>query len=273
MKTIDVKKVDIDNLQPYSIYKPEVLKFDNDRILKLLSYYEADKENTMYILNELYNNRELLPKEFCIPDTLVRTEEGYEGFLIKEIKNSIELGDVLESDYFSHEEKIDYLKKIGSILRACDESRKHKNLKKLAIGDVHEANFLVTPKDKKVHVIDLDTARIGSSAVEISKYLSPVSISSYLPWKYNKKSFYTETSAKTDLYCYIIIILNYLAGTNVASFTPEKYAEYMEKLSRAGVLPELIKDFYAIINDSRINNPDYLLDSIDEKTLVKTRIK
>lgn len=60
--------------------------------------------------------------------------------------------------------------------------RKYTELKDFYIGDIHEDNFLVDTEKQEIFVADLDSCKIADYKV-------------------------TE---ETDIYCYIIMILNYL---------------------------------------------------------------
>jgi len=276
MKKIKMSVEDLYSLEPFNISHANVSKMllsSGPHIIKRLEGSRAYNDNVIYTVEELHNQRDILPIEFCIPDGLVETEDGIEAITVPEVLDSSSLGYVLSSWEFSHQQKIEYLKKFGALLRRCDELRKKRHMHNFAICDVQEENILVVPKKNEIRVIDMDTCRIGSGLSSQAKYLTPYSLAMYVPSKYHNRSHfgYVAANRDSDLFCYIIIILNYLAGQNIANISLEDFYYYIDHLDFLGFNHELLSIFASIVAPGQNSNPDYLLDTIDEKVISKCR--
>ena len=276
MERINVSSSELDEITPLLESHENVGEYilcGKHYILKFLESSKAYRDNSIYVLEKLDSCRSLFPKEFCLPEYWIESSGKLEAFLMPKITDSLTLRTVLKSSYFSHKEKIKYLKELGALLRKCDNLRQKKGMRNFAIGDLQETNVLVAPGKGTIKVIDMDTCRIGQSASSQALYLTPFSLAIYAPSKYkNIKSLgYFEVNRETDLFCYIMIILNYLIDSGMSNIKLDDFYYYIDKLEDAGVNHELVSIFYGIINRGTNDNPDYLLDTIDEKTLSKIR--
>ena len=276
MERIFISSYDLAKLKPISGMHTRVCKYSvmgTPHILKFIDGSQSYTANTLYTINELDRNRNILPSEFCLPDFLVQTEFQIQAFTEPMVENCSTLQHFLAFSDFCHREKIDYLKKFGSLLRKCDEVRKNREMRNFAICDVQEENVLVVPLERKIKVVDMDTCRIGRGFSSQAKYLTPYSLAMYVPKKYRTRNQfgYIEATKDSDLFCYTIMILNYIAGTNIANLDREEFYNYIDYLSYIGFNQELLNIFYRIASEGENINPDYLLDSIDEKILSKAR--
>ncbi len=95
----------------------------------------------------------------------------------------------------------------------------------------------------------------------------------YKPNPENNGTGHIVPSEDTDLYCYIMIILNYLYGDRVNNMSIEEFYEYMTYLSKIGVHKELLNVFEKIVSNCHNDNPGYLLDSLSEETIYRSHIK
>ena len=158
--------------------------------------------------------------------------------------------------------------------------REYTNISDFYINDLHESNFIVD-KDDNVMVIDIDSCKINGNGIFNSKYLSSKSFISEI-YKYQKNGSnpkyktYEDGYHKysldmsgafvpdenTDLYCYIIVILNFLYGDNISRFNLEEFYSYIEYLQTIGVDKELLDIFDKIVSESTNENPYILLDSL-----------
>ena len=144
------------------------------------------------------------------------------------------------------------------------------------INDLHESNFIVDSNDN-VKVIDIDSCKINHNKIFNSKYLSSRSFINEI-YKYGKNIDSTDTEyhkystdvsgafipdENTDLYCYIIVILNFLYGENTARFTLQEFYDYLSYLESIGVDKELLSYFDKIVDGSPNENPYELLDSLN----------
>ncbi len=264
------------SLDPISCEHPRVCRILIDGVPHIVKRFDGNRaynENTLYTVEQLSKFQDAMPMEFCIPDFLIDTEYRIGAFSVREEIGSVTLRYVLNSDSFTHKEKIEYLKRLGLLLRKCDELRKMRHMRKFAIGDIQEENILINPTLQKMSVVDLDSCRIGTNHSSQAKYLTPYSLAMYVPDKYRLARFfaYIDVNRDSDLFCYMIIILNYIAGDNVANLDIDEFENYLGYLDYLGFNKELLSAFYGMVKSGINTNPDYLLDSIDENLLNKAR--
>ena len=208
----------------------------------------------------------MLPEKFCIPEGLIESDGKINGFYLPFIKGN-NLQKLLSSREISHNQKIKYLKAVGNLL---DEI---KNLR-MYLNDLHEDNFMIDQNDN-LKVIDLDSSVIGEVKPFASKYLTPFSLAAHID-KYKKindnESFgYIYPTHDTDLYCYIIVILNYLFDAKISSYNKNQFSNLLNFLDSVCIDKELIDIFSFIITNEKNINPVNYLDTITEKQLVKLR--
>ena len=121
----------------------------------------------------------------------------------------------------------------------------------------------------EVRVVDMDSCRIGNNHSGGAKYLTPLSMAALFPDKY--RVFPLKADRNTDLYCYVIMILNYLTNKDIYDLDLREFNYLLRYLSNIGFSQELIQIFYGIIYDKLNRNPDYLLDTINVELLQKAR--
>ncbi len=267
MKTIFIKSRDIFCLDRLDDFNSRLYRIELKGEVKVFKTGFTKKKNNLnliYTLEELDKGRRYFPSYFCLPEALVKSEDGFEGFIMPILEGRIGLDELLNSPDFSHSTKIECLKKVGLILRDCDTLRTKKGLSKFALSDVHEGNFLVDSKTKEVSLIDLDSCKIGSNVPGEAKYLTPGSISNYC-------RMYKKISKETDLFCYIIMVLNYITGVNSSQMSPDEYYNLLNYLVSIECNPRLVQIFYNALRRIENENPDTVLDSISEDTVNKSR--
>lgn len=234
------------------------------KVIKLLSEYEM--EDKKYILNEIYRNRKDMPYEFIIPDYLVKGET-VNGYMMPFVEG-YNLSSILNCEHITLKDKIYYLKKIGKLLE------KLKNYEDLHINDLHEDNILVDIDTKQIKVLDMDTIKINNSLTFPAKYLGQFSLINTTPKYRLVKTLeeYAIADRNTDIYCYSIMILNYLADRIVDCMSKEEFNNYLNYLDSIGMDRELLDVFHRLIEkEDNINPMDYL-DSITEEQVLKARI-
>ena len=158
--------------------------------------------------------------------------------------------------------------------------REYTSISDFYINDLHESNFIVT-KDDRIKVIDIDSCKINDNGIFNSKYLSSKSFIKEI-YKYGKNDennskyktydtyhkYSTDITGafipdeNTDLYCYIIVILNFLYEANIQNFTLQEFYDYLEYLQSLGIDHELISSFEKIASESNNDNPYELLYSL-----------
>lgn len=251
----------------------------------LYVFGEAITENKLYTINELYNNKEHLPNEFVLPDNLIEVDDRFDGFTTPLIVGT-NLSLILDSKNIPNKEKIHYLKEVGRVLDNLKQIRKHTPVKELYINDLHSDNIMIDT-NKEIKFIDLDSSRINDNKPFPSKFLCTgnllkyVNASKYQIYNdeqimyeaYNDKrgfSFY-EANENTDLFCYIIMILNFLYGDNVNKMTTTEFYNYINYLEKVGFNNELINSFMKIVDNCDNFNPVKDLDSLNDEQIVRAK--
>lgn len=294
METISLTKKRFESLTPYElpnyVYNTEgtlyVLPIKNRwatafKLLKRL-YLTNGKVfgNKLQTINSLIDNKEELAiDEIVFPEKIATVGGEIVGFTMPLIE-SINLSTALKSQEISNERKINYLKQIGEILAKMKLRRDYTSITDFYINDLHESNFIVDKNDT-VKVIDIDSCKINGNGIFNSKYLSRKSFISEVykygknnecninpdyPYTYHKYS--TDITGafvpdeNTDLYCYIIVILNFLYGDNIGNFTLQEFYDYLEYLQKIGINQELLSYFEKIATCSENENPYELLDCL-----------
>jgi serine/threonine protein kinase len=221
----------------------------------------------------LSHYKEFLPKNFYIPDSLISVSNEIVGFTIPKCEG-ITLSTLLQDKNIKVGEKIFYLKQIGGLLEQLKNIRKYTELKEFYINDLHEANFLVNPLNKEIGIIDLDSSKIFNNLPFPARYLTPVSLANNVPEKYIVNPIenfggYIVADEDTDLYCYSIMILNYLYGKNVNNFSLDNYYEYLNYLSYLGISQELVDTFAGLVVPKHNTNPLFSLESLTEEQVYR----
>ena len=237
--------------------------------------------NKLQTINSLIDNKnELDIEEIVFPEKIATVGGEIIGFTMPLI-DSINLSTALKSKDIDNERKIKYLKQIGMILEKMQLRRDYTSISDFYINDLHESNFVVDKNDN-VKVIDIDSCKINGNDIFNSKYLSQKSFINEVykyqknnecnpqdndyPYSYHKYS--TDITGafvpdrNTDLYCYIMVILNFLYGNNIQNFTLQDFYDYLEYLQYIGVNQELLTYFEKIATCSENENPYELLDSL-----------
>ena len=291
METINITKKRFESLECYDlpnyVFNTEgtlyvlPIKSRWDTKMKLLKrlYLTNGKVfgNKLQTINSLIDNKEELDiEEIVFPEKIATVSGEIVGFTMPLIE-SINLSTALRSREISNERKIKYLKQIGLILEKMQLRRDYTSIKEFYINDLHESNFIVDNNDN-VKVIDIDSCKINGNDIFNSKYLSSKSFINEI-YKYQKNNncnlsdneyhkYSTDITGayipdeNTDLYCYMIVILNFLYEDNVARFNLQEFYDYLDYLDNIGIDKELLTYFENIVTGSQNENPYPLLDSL-----------
>lgn len=118
---------------------------------------------------------------------------------------------------------------------------------------------------KQLGIVDLDSCRIGSRFSYTAKYLTPFSLVKTQPDKYEINQIigngpgYIVPDQNSDIYCYIVMILNYITGSIFKYFTIDNFYDYLTILSNMGINPDLLYLIEKIVTkDDNINPYEYL---------------
>ena len=253
---------------------------------KIYIYEDKDKWNKrMHLVKRLYINSgpifsnklatinslvdyqdDIDMPELVYPEKLLTIDREIVGFTMPYVP-STNLKEILTSSKTPAEVKIKYLKDIGTILEKMEEVRKYAELEDFYLNDLHEGNFIVD-EEGSLRVIDLDSCKIAGNMPFCSKYLSGLNYSlASLPGKYKKSNFRCSgdiiPNKDSDLYCYIITVLNTIFGRETQRLPLETFYDYLDYLRKIGVSTELIDIIFDIYSNKPNTNPKELLDGLE----------
>lgn len=222
--------------------------------------------NKLLTINTLIDQKEALNiEEIIMPEKLVVSNGKIIGFTMDYIDN-YNLKDLFLNSKIDNKTMLKYLKEIGEILEKIRKLNEYNTSINFYLNDVHEANFIVNKKTNHINVVDIDSCKIGNNIPFTSKYLTPFSQVAELPEKYklsNSESLgYIEPSMNSDLYCYNIMILNYLYKDNILKLDIPEFYSYLNYL-RSINFPYDLLDCFSNLYDYVDNiNPVHLLELI-----------
>ena len=223
--------------------------------------------NKLYTLNSLYDIEDALDNDsFVLPNRLLTVDDKVVGFTMPLI-NGVTLADILFNADIDIKIKVKYLKRIGAILDAMASFRKEYPQSNWYLNDLHERNFMVDLDSDKMYAVDLDSCRIFGNHPFVSKYLSLFSPLIDFPEKYHTDfqiscggDFVADENA--DLYCYAMLVIDFLYGARINYASKEEYFGYLEYLKSIGAPQELVDAWAKVYtNDNNVNFAP-LLDSL-----------
>ena len=284
MKTISISKKTFKELPLLDIPK-EVLntegiiyKFNykrQEKILKKLYNLEGPTfANKLYTLEMLNYYKQYLPTNFYVPDFLVSVNNDIKEFTCPECYGETLLV-ILNNKNVYYSEKIFYLKQIGFILEKLKKVRKYTPLKDFYLNDIHASNFMVNSANQEISVVDLDSCKIAANSAFPSRFLTKRSLAALIPEKYPINDDQMTgigsfiVSEETDLYCYNMMILNYLLGGNVHNLSLEEYYEYLNYLNYIGVYQKLLDIFSKLVVAGNNENPINYLDALTKEQIYR----
>lgn len=285
MQIINMSKTKLNSLEPLILPKNvtstecELFKYPyygKEKLLKKLHRTDGIIfANKLYTIGALNANKDSMPSNFVLPESLVSINKKIEAFTMKYIKG-INLSVILNNPDITYEEKIHYLKSIGRILEQMQNIRKYTNLNNFYLGDIHEDNFLVERDKQEIYIVDLDSCKIAGNKSFPGRYLTNSSLIKYNNTKYQTLSQTDDLAdykidENTDIYCYIIMILNYLYDGRVDRLSLDKFYDFVNYLEDIKVNIELIECFNKIVVGGNNINPCNYLDTLTPKQVAGAR--
>ena len=285
MQIINMSKTKLNSLEPLILPKNvtstecELFKYPyygKEKLLKKLHRTDGIIfANKLYTIEALNANKDSMPSNFVLPESLVSINKKIEAFTMKYIKG-INLSVILNNPDITYEEKIRYLKSIGRILEQMQNIRKYTNLNNFYLGDIHEDNFLVERDKQEIYIVDLDSCKIAGNKSFPGRYLTNSSLIKYNNTKYQTLSQTDDLAdykidENTDIYCYIIMILNYLYDGRVDRLSLDKFYDFINYLEDIKVNIELIECFNKIVVGGNNINPCNYLDTLTPKQVAGAR--
>ena len=285
MQIINMSKTKLNSLEPLILPKNvtstecELFKYPyygKEKLLKKLHRTDGIIfANKLYTIEALNANKDSMPSNFVLPESLVSINKKIEAFTMKYIKG-INLSVILNNPDITYEEKIHYLKSIGRILEQMQNIRKYTNLNNFYLGDIHEDNFLVKRDKQEIYIVVLDSCKIAGNKSFPGRYLTNSSLIKYNNTKYQTLSQTHDLAdykidENTDIYSYLIMILNYLYDGRVDRLSLDKFYDFINYLEDIKVNIELIECFNKIVVGGNNINPCNYLDTLTPKQVAGAR--
>lgn len=73
------------------------------------------------------------------------------------------------------------------------------------------------------------------------------------------------------MYCYIIIILNYLYGSNINNINLEDFYEYLNYLEHLKINIKLLETFESIVSYKETQNPKDLIETLSCEQIIRAK--
>ena len=274
MEVINLSKKRFESLEPYelpeNIFNTEAkmytLPIKNrwqtvNKLLKRLYITNGPIfGNKLQTINSLIDCRNQIDiPEIVFPEKLAIVDNTVVGYIM-ELVDSVNLETALNSFDISSERKIKYLYQIGELLEKMKLVREYaetdiytnNTVKDFYLNDMHENNFIIDNATDSVRVVDIDSCKINGNYTFGSKYLTEKAIiGSIRKYKHEENPIcggYFEPSEDTEIYCYIMVILNTLYGGDVHKLSIPEFYNYLEYLYTIGVDRELLTQFEKILS-------------------------
>ncbi len=278
-KKLEKMKLDssIINTEAKLFIIPEKLKWNTfPKVLKIFYNDEGNIfSNKLFTINSLIDKKDKIGiDELIFPEKIAIVGAKVCGYTMPYIEN-INLDLLLKNPNVSNNEKIKYLKQIGEILEKMKVVRKNTDIKDFYLNDINENNFIINLSTGKLNCIDLDSCKINNNKPFASRYLTPLSPIGELPKKYiknrdNKYPGFIVANENSDLFCYSIIVLNYLFQGKVKNLNIEQFYIYLNYLRKIGLPYKLIDKFDLLYqhrpNKNITEDLDYITQSVLEKS-------
>lgn len=287
MNIINMSKSKFDSLTPLKLpdhvinTEAEIFNFKYrgaDKILKKLYCYDGIRfANKLYTIQAIESNASYIPDNFVAPEFLISIHKKIEAIVMPLIKGK-NLSLILNDFSISNEEKKYYLKKMGLILEQIKNIRKYTPLTDFYIGDLHEDNIIVDDNKKNIHIVDFDSCKIMGNKSFPSRYLTPMALLNVTNGKYKKTngdntlSNY-EVDENSDLYCYIIIILNFLYGEKINNIDVIEFYNFLNYLDDLKINVNLLNCFSKIISNEDNVNPVNYIETLTSEQIYKAKKK
>lgn len=239
---------------------------DGSLLLKKLFIVDGEAmANKLFTVSLLGDKKEDIDmNELVIPNNLAVVKNEVIGFTVPLIPEAKNLKVILDNPKIDNSIKIDYLYKVGKMLKKVNSLNRRKIIN-LTIGDLHEDNILVT-KDHDIRVVDLDSAYLDTSYPTPSFYLRNSEIGNFRKYKFNSSGIVYPTK-NTDLLCYNSMILNTISKNRIDKLSVSDYFSYINYLESLGFGQDIVKAFRRVYTNGENINPADYLDQVPEEKM------
>ena len=240
-------------------------------VIKKIDPIRCDEVISKVLFLNRYKN--LMPSNFVIPEFLVLLDNK-DLYMAIDYINGNNLGDVLKDKNINIRDKKIYLSYIGNTLEEMRHMRENPLLSDFCLGDLHEDNFIVS--NKKLYTIDLDDIKIDSispivSYLQVGSLFSYLHTDKYIIEDYNPYFVKYKVDYNTDMYCYIMVILNFLYGDNVNNMNINDFYCYLDYLYKIGIDSSLLECFNSISSSDDNINPMNYIDSLTSNQFYRAK--
>lgn len=205
-----------------------------------------------------------------MPEKLAIVNGTVVGFTMPFIEN-INFDLILKDASISNSQKIEYFRQIGSILEKMKNVTRNTSISDFYLNDLHEANFILNLDTLKMNVVDIDSCKINGNKTFASKYLRSLNRMNSWPVKYKVVDENIVATENTDLYCYIVMILNFLYKGNITELSISEFFLYLDYLRSLGLPYEILECFSKIYENTDNQNICEYLDLINDDIIHKSR--
>lgn len=271
---------DFNNLELFPLIKG-TLESESD-----LYYVPGNKKEIIKVYKN-YKDQEYVYEKMHVLDNLIKytTEIDFPELLVanKMLKvNDLFMGPIFPviegyttkiyfyTFYSPVKVKIEILRKIGMLLEKIKETNPKYNA---AFADVHMDNFMIVgfPSNTthfspnfKLMACDTDSMKLLDSPGVTGLYLADAD--KFIDYeKYPlDEDYMVMPSTNTDIYCYIMMILELVAKSNyVSCLNEDEYYRYLDFLDNLGFDANLLNSFASIYDDTTDNiSPLPYIDSL-----------
>lgn len=282
MEDINLNKLYISNLEKMStngtnsegIFYFYDTKEDKMLIKIIRDYYNRYTQIGLKNIKTLREYSEILSTkipEFVLPEALVYIDNTLRGYIMQYI-NGITLNEYLQNTDISLKSKLNILKNIGIILEKIFNFKEIPH--NIILGDLHENNIIIN-NDGQIKVIDLNGIYLNPKDIPNCKYLNmAVNELRYKHSKYETNIIGEITPSKdTDIFCYGMIIMNFISQSEFAKLPYYEIKNYLNYLKTIEFPTEFINCIAKLYSSDKNENPYQYIESITEEMIKNANMK
>ena len=251
-------------------YQNKSMTFIYKQFYNLEKSFLTNKVNTLLSLDR---NRKVLPDYLAIPQALVQKNNKICGYIMPYFKGT-NLATLLDNKSIHYKKIIAIFEQIGKILDELNQLRQKSLVKNFYINDLHSCNFLYDTNKDEIKIVDLDSVKIENNLACMSRYLTYGSLASRVPSKYPGSNLppnyaFIEPNNNSEIYCYCMMILNYLYDFNVNTMSISNFEKYLDYLNSLKINKNLLDCFYSLVTPNDNKNPKDYLNTLTERQIKK----
>ncbi|SCJ30468.1 Uncharacterized protein with protein kinase and helix-hairpin-helix DNA-binding domains [uncultured Eubacterium sp.] len=202
-----------------------------------ISFGKVTQQNINNIMHFIKRQDLKVVPELVLPKKLVFDEKKQVmGYIMDYYKKTETLEDIFMDRNISSKNKKDVFVQLAMVL--------NKLPKDIFIGDLHGRNVIVDT-NFKIHVIDIDG--FSTSSNQMSCPLNNLTRLNYL------KKYYLQDkliiSKDTDIACYMVLLLNWLAQTSILQYSSIEIFRYLNFLEKQQIPQGIIKMMKRIFDE------------------------